>query len=187
MATHLLNILPPTTLKNDTPFHKLFQKQTSYSHLRVLGCLCFLYIVTRHKISLKSTPCIFLGYPTYHKEYRFLNLRTKQIILSRHVFFDEYVFKFGSMTPESPPLFSFLDHVATPPISKYSPALHDSPSSVDIGSPHEIVSMSTFHPIDAPFPSTTSLLAFAPTSVTPPQSPIWAILNTFSSPSPSTT
>lgn len=33
MEVHLLNILPSTTMQNDTPFHKLFNKQPFYSHL----------------------------------------------------------------------------------------------------------------------------------------------------------
>ncbi|KAL4587848.1 hypothetical protein LXL04_000722 [Taraxacum kok-saghyz] len=98
MATYLLNILPTTTLNNDTPYYKLFQKQPSYAHLRVFGCLGFPQIVTPHKLSPRSTPCVFLGYPSNHIGYRCLNLDTQDIIISRHVVFDETDFPFGSMT-----------------------------------------------------------------------------------------
>lgn len=100
MAAHILNILPSTTLGNDMPFHKLYNKNPTYDHLRVFGCLCFPHINALHKLSSRSTPCIFLGYPNNHKGYRCLNLDTNQIIISRHVVFDETVFPFGSMTPK---------------------------------------------------------------------------------------
>ncbi|GJR23513.1 putative reverse transcriptase domain-containing protein [Tanacetum coccineum] len=35
------------------------------------------------------TPCIFLGYPVYHRGFHCLNLETNKIILSRYVTFDE--------------------------------------------------------------------------------------------------
>lgn len=109
MATHLLNILPSTTLNNDTRFFRLHNKHPSYDHLRVFGCLCFPHIDAHHKLSPRSTPCIFLGYPTNHKGYRRLNLDTNQIIISRHVVFDETIFPFGSMTPNKAPSYTFLD------------------------------------------------------------------------------
>ena len=67
MATHLLNILPSTAIKNEIPYTKLFNKQPSYTHLRVFGCLCYPYIHTTHKLQARSTPCVFLGYPTNHR------------------------------------------------------------------------------------------------------------------------
>lgn len=78
MDTYILNILATTTLDNDTHYHKLFQKQPSYAHLRVFGCLCFPHIMTPHKLSPRSTPCVFLGYPSDHKGYRCLNLDTQK-------------------------------------------------------------------------------------------------------------
>lgn len=45
MSTHLLNILPTSTLDNHTPFHKLFKQPPSYTHLQIYGCLCFPNIV----------------------------------------------------------------------------------------------------------------------------------------------
>lgn len=80
-----------------TPYHKLFQKQSSYSNLRVFGCLYFLHIVTPHKHSPRSIPCVFLRYPSNHKGYICLNLDTQETIISYHVVFDETVFPLGSM------------------------------------------------------------------------------------------
>lgn len=45
-----------------------------------------------HKLSHRSTPCLFLGYPTSHRGYRCMDLKTNRIFLSRHVVFDESTF-----------------------------------------------------------------------------------------------
>lgn len=55
------------------------------------------------------TSTIFLGYPSNHKGFHCLDLQTKKIIISRHVTFDESIFPFGSMTPNSSPNYDFLD------------------------------------------------------------------------------
>jgi hypothetical protein len=72
-----------------------------YSDLRVFGCLCYLNTsaTATHKLSPRSVPCVFLGYPSSHKGYRCLNLVTQKLIISRHIIFDETVFPFVSGTP----------------------------------------------------------------------------------------
>ncbi|KAJ9546350.1 hypothetical protein OSB04_018893 [Centaurea solstitialis] len=142
MATHLLNILPSTTINLDTPHHRLFQKHPSYSHLRIFGCLCYPHLVTPHKLAPRSSPCVFLGYPSLHRGFRCLDLSTKRIIISRHVTFDESIFPFGSVTPDDPPSYSFLDDTSEPspimrdilqPSSSNSPV---EPSEISPGSPN---------------------------------------------------
>lgn len=135
MVERVLNTLPSTTIKNVTLFHKT----PTYDHLLVFGCLCFPDIVPSHKLSPRSTPCIFLGFPTNHKGY--LNLQTTQIIISRHIVFEETVFPFGSMTPNHTPSYLFLEHVILPssgsltPISNGDPPLTEDPSLADNSSP----------------------------------------------------
>ena len=82
MATYLLNIRPTPILDNLTPVHILFNKAPSYDHIRTFGCLCYpnLSSTTPHKMSPRSSPCIFLGYPTSHRGYRCLNLATNKVI-----------------------------------------------------------------------------------------------------------
>ncbi|GJZ48108.1 ribonuclease H-like domain-containing protein [Tanacetum coccineum] len=48
-AAYLLNILPSTSINNDIPYTKLFNKPTSYNHLRTFGCLCYPYTFPPHK------------------------------------------------------------------------------------------------------------------------------------------
>lgn len=119
MATHLLNILPSTAINNEIPFEKLFNKPPPYSELRVFGCLCYPHLETRHKLQPRSTPCVFLGYPSNHRGYRCLDLQSKKIIISRHVNFDESVFFFNTIISTPPPTYTFLDdHDEISPIFK---------------------------------------------------------------------
>ncbi|CAL9245815.1 unnamed protein product [Arabidopsis halleri] len=109
-AVHVLNITPSKAIHNQIPFQLLFQKQPTYEHLRVFGCLCFPNINHSNltKLSARSTPCLFLGYPSQHRGYRCMDLKTRKIIISRHVIFDET--KFPAAEPITPPIsYTFLD------------------------------------------------------------------------------
>jgi transposase InsO family protein len=63
MATHLLHILPSSTLNNETPHARLYHTKPNYTFLRIFGCLCYPHFDTSHKLGPRATPCIFLGYP----------------------------------------------------------------------------------------------------------------------------
>ena len=93
-AAHVLNILPSSAIGNKTPHTLLFGQTPSYDHLRVFGSLCYPNInhSHAHKLSPRSRPCLFLGYPSQHRGYRCLDLQTNRIIISRHVIFDENSF-----------------------------------------------------------------------------------------------
>ncbi|GJV61403.1 ribonuclease H-like domain-containing protein [Tanacetum coccineum] len=108
MAAHLLNILPSTAINNEIPYTKLYNQTPTYEHLRVFGCLCYPHVDVSHKLEPRSTPCIFLGYPTNHRGYRCLDLASNKIIISRHVRFDEDVFPFGNVTSSNKPTYDFL-------------------------------------------------------------------------------
>ncbi|GKA09271.1 ribonuclease H-like domain-containing protein [Tanacetum coccineum] len=103
MAVYLLNLLPSTAIQNEIPCTKLFNKQPDYSRLRTFRCLCYPHLDSPHKLALRATPCIFLGYPAYHRGYRCLDLSTNKIILYRHVMFDELQFPYGTIAPIHPP------------------------------------------------------------------------------------
>jgi hypothetical protein len=62
-----------------------------YEHLRVFGYTCYpnMIVTAPHKLSPRSTRCLFLGYSADHKGYRCLNLSINRLIISRHVVFDE--------------------------------------------------------------------------------------------------
>jgi hypothetical protein len=97
-ATFLLNKRPSSSIRNQIPHQILHDTLLDYSSLRVFGCLCYpnLTATTPHKLAPRSTPCVFLGYPSSHKGYRCLDMATRRIIISRHVIFDESVFPFSA-------------------------------------------------------------------------------------------
>jgi hypothetical protein len=90
-ATYMLNRLPTTVIQAACPHLALFGSAPSYEHMRVFGCTCYTNTAatTPHKLSPRSTRCVFLGYSADHKGYRCLDLSTNRLIVSRHVVFDE--------------------------------------------------------------------------------------------------
>jgi hypothetical protein len=68
--------------------------------LRVLGCLCFPLTrpYNKHKLDLRSQPCIFIGYATSQKGYRCLHIPSNKIFISQNVQFDELTFPFKNFS-----------------------------------------------------------------------------------------
>ena len=87
MATYLLNILPSKVLGNTSPLQILYQRDPSYSHIRVFGCLCYPLFpsTTINKLQPRSTPCEFLGYPSHHRGYKCYDLSSSKIIICCHL------------------------------------------------------------------------------------------------------
>jgi hypothetical protein len=115
-ATHLLNRLPSKAMRHPTPHFALYGTTPSYDHLRVFGCACYpnTSATAPHKLSPRSTRCLFLGYSPDHKGYRCLDLTSHRIIISRHVIFDEDVFPLAGSTPPTD-LDSLLESDPIPP------------------------------------------------------------------------
>ncbi|KAK4401282.1 Retrovirus-related Pol polyprotein from transposon TNT 1-94 [Sesamum angolense] len=90
-AVYLLNRCPTKAVQNMTPIEAWSGKKPSAKHLRVFGSICYVHIPTekRHKLEEKTEKGIFLGYSTQSKGYRIYNIKTKKLIISRDVEFDE--------------------------------------------------------------------------------------------------
>jgi transposase InsO family protein len=93
-AVHLINRLPTPKLSHISPWEKLFHKPPDLTHLKTFGCLCFPYLrpYNTHKLQPRSTPCLFLGYPSHTKGYICLDPISHRIYISRHVVFNESEF-----------------------------------------------------------------------------------------------
>uniref|UniRef100_A0A2N9E3A6 Integrase catalytic domain-containing protein n=1 Tax=Fagus sylvatica TaxID=28930 RepID=A0A2N9E3A6_FAGSY len=93
-AAHLINRLPTPILHNKTPYDMLFHTAPDLTYLKSFGCQCFPLLTPyrAHKLHPKTTPCVFLGYPTNSKGYLCLDPVTLRLYTSRHVMFNESVF-----------------------------------------------------------------------------------------------
>ncbi|GJR76232.1 retrovirus-related pol polyprotein from transposon TNT 1-94 [Tanacetum coccineum] len=83
------SIIIPTHEK--TAYHIINDRKPSIKHLHIFGCTCYL---TRDgenldKMKEKGDPCILVGYSTQSKGYRVYNKRTRLIVKSIHLRFDE--------------------------------------------------------------------------------------------------
>jgi transposase InsO family protein len=93
-AVYLLNRCPTKALQDKTPIEAWSNQKPSAKHLKVFGCICYVHIpaVKRHKLEEKSEVGIFVGYCSQSKGYRIYNPKTKKVIISRDVKFDESAF-----------------------------------------------------------------------------------------------
>ncbi|GKE39007.1 retrovirus-related pol polyprotein from transposon TNT 1-94 [Tanacetum coccineum] len=96
-ATYLINRLPSSVIGNVTPYEMLLKKKPDYTSLRVFGCLAMVSNPSRtaDKFDPRGVPCVFLGYPSNQKGYKFYNLLNKTTFVSRDAVFNETVFPFA--------------------------------------------------------------------------------------------
>lgn len=104
-AVYLINRLPLLVLQQLSPYAKFFQKEPNYLKLRIFGCACYPWLrpYAKHKLDLRSLPCIFLGYSLTQSAYLCLHQPTGRIYTSRHVKFDETQFLCKPSSPSAPP------------------------------------------------------------------------------------
>lgn len=68
-AAFLINKLPTPILEYKSPHQVLMGNTSSYSSLRVFGCLCFAKNVNiQHKFDARAKPGIFVGYHKAKKD-----------------------------------------------------------------------------------------------------------------------
>nr|GEZ44193.1 hypothetical protein [Tanacetum cinerariifolium] len=79
------------TLVEAAPYHIINDRKPSIKHLHIFGCISY---ITRDgkkldKMTEKGDLCILVGYSTQSKGYRIYNKRTRMIVESIHIRFDE--------------------------------------------------------------------------------------------------
>nr|GEX47906.1 hypothetical protein [Tanacetum cinerariifolium]GEX49813.1 hypothetical protein [Tanacetum cinerariifolium] len=79
------------TLHNKTPYELVYDKKLDLSFLRVFGALCHPTNDSEDlgKLKAKANIGLFVSYPPNRKGYRIYNKRTRQIMETVHVTFDE--------------------------------------------------------------------------------------------------
>jgi hypothetical protein len=131
-ATYLLNCLPTMVIQAVYPHLALFGSTPSYEHLHVFGYTCYPNTTTTapHKLSPRSTRCVFLSYSADHKGYRCLDLSTNRQIISRHVVFNEDSFPLAAspsltdldfLCESGPIVFTIGTHLTTVGTSTLAP------------------------------------------------------------------
>jgi transposase InsO family protein len=93
-AAHIHNRSPRRGLGWKTPHELLRGRTPDISYLRVFGCRAWVYTPKdqRKKWDANSQPMIFVGYEPGSKSYRLWNPRTRSIVISASVRFDETYF-----------------------------------------------------------------------------------------------
>lgn len=89
-AMYLTYRLSRVNLDNQTPYFKIFNKQASSQHLRVIGSSAFVHVETyKSKLAERAWEGRLVGYSPNSRAYRVYNLRTRKIVSSRKVIFSE--------------------------------------------------------------------------------------------------
>lgn len=99
-AVYLINCMPTSTLNFFSSYEKIFGASPNYSKLKILGCLCYLWLrpYTSHKLESRSKPCVFLKYSLTQSAYFCYDPSTSKIYVSRHVWFIESIFPFAYLS-----------------------------------------------------------------------------------------
>ncbi|CAL2231008.1 unnamed protein product [Prunus armeniaca] len=171
-------------LSRKTPHEMLYKILPSYTHLRVLGCLCYANQTAHtHKFDARARRCIFVGYPSGQKAYRLFDLKTHQFFSSRDVVSHEHVFPLSDIShdtqlevPQAPVLPSI-------PINQDTYSLEPNQSNPPFEPP--IVDPHT-QPMSSPAPSNSSPINLLreSSSVPEPSSMTFPTPNRPSTPSP---
>lgn len=90
-ATYLINRVVTRSLNDQTPYELYRGRKPSVKHLRVFGCIGYAKVEKPHlrKLDDRSRELVHLGIEPGSKAYRLVDPRSKRIVVSRDVVFDE--------------------------------------------------------------------------------------------------
>jgi hypothetical protein len=121
-SVFIINRLPSSVLGDISPFFKLYNKGLDYYLFHSFGCSCFplLRPYSTQKLMFKSKHCIFLGYSSNQRGYRYLDPVSRKVYVSSHVVFDEIRFpaKEDNLSPLAP--VDSISYVPFPPIPSFT-------------------------------------------------------------------
>jgi hypothetical protein len=103
MATYLINRLPSKVIDDSSPLESLFNQTSDYAFLHTFGCACWPHIhpYNSHKLKFRYKQCVFWGYNDINKGYKCLEVSTGRVYISHNVIFDEEVFPFAKLHPNT--------------------------------------------------------------------------------------
>jgi len=122
-----------------TSHEGLFFVSLNLSHLRVLGCLCYIHYrdKSKDKFAPRSRRCVFSGYPFGKKGWKVMDLASRDVFVSQNVLFEEHIFPFKTTREETsasppPPLFQpdeFYDELPASSSSSPTPVPGGAPTT----------------------------------------------------------
>ncbi|CAL8090944.1 unnamed protein product [Prunus armeniaca] len=171
-VAYVINRLPSRVLNYKSPPEVLKGRKIDLSPLRIFGYVRFVHIqgLHRDKFDLRAAKCVFMGYSSTQKGYKCCDSRTRKIIISRDVVFDETCSFFDKSYGNNSKGESFLDQVPLPIVETID---DHSPTSVPCS--RDITSSSEGTPSNnegTPFDSVqTELISILPSLVAPRRNP----------------
>ena len=90
-AVFLRNRLAHAALDKLSPYEAFHGKKPNLSLLRVFGSPAYVHEHHRKKLDAKARPCVFVGYSTNHRAWRFYDPARKTYCVSRAATFNERV------------------------------------------------------------------------------------------------
>ena len=129
MAAHIANRSPRKGLGWKTPHELLFGRTPDVSYFRIFGCRAWVFNEHGKKWDPKANPMVFIGYENGSKAFRLWNPKTRSVVVSANVRFDETAFPYQPPAKSSQPT---SDSIPVPSSSKtkQSVGLKDIPWSL---------------------------------------------------------
>lgn len=90
-ATYIRNRSPTSCFEGETPYERWYKCKPDVGHMKVFGCTAYVHVPKekRLKLDVKSSKCIFVGYPIGSKGYKVYDPVTQKMFRSRDVIFVE--------------------------------------------------------------------------------------------------
>ena len=90
--------------RNGTPFELWYGRKPDLSHLRVWGCRAYVQVQRdkRSKLDSHMVPCVFIGYPSDYKGWRFYDPASCRVLICKRAIFDELYFPLGNLSASRP-------------------------------------------------------------------------------------
>lgn len=96
-SVYLINRFLSSVLSGNSSYELLFSKVSKFSHLRVIGCLCYVILVPRDdKFSERAKHIVLMDYFETQKGFLLLDIQFERLLVSRDVVFQDDVFLLGS-------------------------------------------------------------------------------------------
>lgn len=169
--TYVRNRCATSTINGATPYELWKGEKPDVSRIRVWGCTAYVHVQKDKRTAFGShmEKCVFIGYPTGYKGWKFYNPITRQVIISERAEFDERYFMFSKHANKP----SFTLAIPAPSPNTQTPDMggDGDPSLPDLG-PH-LYSVPTVPAVPYTAPPTPAIPdAAPPTPDLPPADPV---------------